>query len=382
MHGAHPRGWAHSTAPEDVKKIDCSVPLQGPHHVLYRAVIHLATNKGTVLCTVEYVFRTGRNDFLYAITFDAKDTNGLVADTRTPYVDFDWEGSGTTGGDLSGFGWGSVNKQFRTLGDRLTPKSPWDWSKDCVIPHVIEWKNKDAGDAEIGLVQTQTFDQHDAGAGWWDKAIGKTGTGMPENWNLPYQLNAYQNYSSKRMTWMMPFGAVGNEAYEVFGPYPRRKASGKPYQSYSLLCVLDRHSDGGVDAAVAEMVAVQTTSKLTATVGNVLERGPAGAGRTDEATYSPAGWDHVYAIWTVACAANAAACNLAVGEGAVLPNPTFCFTGYTAQETPKIVTLNGKTLAAGSDYFASVDAAGKRLLVTFNARFAGGENAVDLRADK
>jgi hypothetical protein len=181
------------------------------------------------------------------------------------------------------------------------------------------------------------------------------------------------------MTWMMPYGAVGGEKYDVFGY--GRKASGKPWQSYSLLCVLDRHSDGGVDAAVAEMVAVQTRCKLTATTGKVVEKGPAGAGRSDEAPYSPAGWNHVYAAWSVACADNAAACNLAVAEGS-LPKPTFCFTGYTARETPKSILLNGKVLAAGRDYYASLDPAGNRLWVTFNVAFSGDRNAMELRAGK
>jgi hypothetical protein len=376
MHGARKQpGWA--TSIDDSKKVVYSVPFQGPHHVVYRAAMDLATDNGPVLCTVEYFFRTGRSDFLYLVTFDSKGTTGLNADTRSPYVDFDWEGNGTTGGDLSGFGWAAANKQFRTLGDKLTAQSKWDWTKPCVIPHVIEWKNRNAGDAEIGLVQTQTFNQHDGGDAWWSKAVGTKGTGLPENWNLPYQLNAYQGYSSKRTTWMMPYGAVGAEKYDVFAT--GRKASGKPYQGYSLLCVLDRHSEGGVDAAVSEMVTVQTQSKLTATVGTVVEKGPAGVGRTDQATYSPPGWNHVYAMWTVACEGNAAECNLAVTEGS-LPNPTFCFTGYTAAKAPKTIALGGKSLAAGSDYYASLDAAGKRLLVTFNAKFEGEKNAIEMRA--
>ena len=386
MHGAHPRGWANSTIPEDSKKVVYSLPIHGANHVVYRAVVDVATVKGTVPVTVDYFFRTGRSDFVYAITFDSKDTHptkpddpkdkGLVADTRTPYVDWDWEGNGNIGGDLSGCGWASANKQFRTTDDKLSAKSSWDWTKDCVIPHIIEWKSKDMGDAEIGLVQTQTYAQHDAGSGWWLKAVGTKGKGLCENWNFTYQLNAYQGYSSKRVTWMMPYGAVGSEAYDVFDY--KRKASGKPWQCYALLCVLDRYSDGGVDASVAEMETVQTQCKLTATTGAVALKGPAGAGRTDEAAYAPAGWDQVYAMWTVACAGNAAACNLEIAEG-TLAGQTFSFTGYTAAAAPKSVSLNGKTLAEGKDYFASLDAAGKRVLITIAEKLTGPKNLVEIK---
>ncbi len=370
MHGAHPRGWA--TSKEDAVSIKCVPILEGRHHAIYRAAMDVKTSKGIVPCTVDYMVRSGRNDFLWAVTFDTRGVTGLAADTRSPYSEFDWEGNGGTGGPLSGFGWAAGNKQFRTLGDTLGAGVKWDWSKDCVIPHVIEWKAKDAGDAEIGMVQTQTYAQHDAGAGWW-RQEGKKGAGLPENWNLTYQLNAYQGYTSKRATWMMPYGAVGAAKYDVFDY--SRKASGKPFQSYALLCVFDKYSDGGVDAAVAEMVTVQTKCKLTAALGSVAQSGPAGAGREDEAPYTPAGWDHVYAAWTVASTANAAQCNLAVADGA-LPNPTFCFTGYTSPKVPDVLTLNDGALKDGKGYFASVDTDAKRLWVTFNRKFTGDKNAI------
>lgn len=370
MHGAHPRGWA--TSKEDAVAIKCVPLLEGPHHAIYRATIDVKTAKGVVPCTVDYMVRSGRNDFLWAVTFDTRGVTGLAADTRSPYSEFDWEGVGGTGGSISGFGWASANKQFRTLGDTLTKDVAWDWTKDCVIPHIIEWKSKAAGDAEIGMVQTQTYAQHDGGDAWW-RQEGKKGTGLPENWNLTYQLNAYQGYSTKRATWMMPYGAVGSPSYDVFDY--SRKASGKPFQSYSLLCVFDRHSDGGVDATVAEMVAIQSKCKLTATTGTVATSGPAGVGRDDEAPYAPAGWNHVYAAWTVACVANAAECNLEVAEAALL-NPTFCFTGYTNPQPPKTLSLNGAALAAGQDCFVSVDKGEKQLWVTFNRKFEGAKNSI------
>ncbi len=371
MHGAAPRGWANSKL--DGRAIHCESLLDGPYHSIYRASIDVNTAHGIVPCTVDYFVRTGRNDFLWSVTFDTHLTNGLNADTRSPYSELDWEGNGSTGGPISGFGWASANKQFRTLGDKVEQGVAWDWTKDCIIPHVIEWKAKDMGDAEMGLVQTQTYDQHDAGDAWW-KQYGKSGKGLPENWNLTYQLNAYQGYQTKRLTWMMPYGAVGSPNYDVFDG--SRKASGKPFQSYSVLCLLDKYSAGGVDAAVAEMIAVQTKATLTAATGTVAKSGPAGVGRDDEADYHPAGWDHVIAAWTVACAENSAECNLALADDAALPNPTFSFIHYTSPVVPGAIQLNGENLKAGKDYFATVDTGEQRLLITFDRKFSGAKNTI------
>jgi hypothetical protein len=373
MHGGNPRGWA--TSKEDAKKIECLPLFEGANHAIYRARMDVLTSGGMVPCTVDYFVRTGRNDFIWAVTFDTSATTKLVADTRSPYIDFDWEGDGKINEPISGLGWAAGSKQFRTLDEKLTAGTKWDWTKDCNIPHIIEWKTKAMGDAEVGLVQTQTYAQHDAGSAGWNDAVGKSGTGLPAGndvWKLSYQLNCYQGYGTKRATWMMPYGAVGSEKYDIFDG--SRKASGKPFQSYSVLCLLDKYSDGGVDALVNEMAIVQEFCKCTATTGTVAAKGPAGAGRTDEAAYAPAGWDQVYAMWTAACADNAIDCNLAIEAGS-LTNPTFCFTNYSSPKPPAI-SLNGAELKADKDYFASVDTAGKRLFVTFGKRFEGAKNAI------
>lgn len=360
MHGANPRGWGNSK--EDTKNIACDAIFQGPHHAIYRATIEMNTSGGLLIGTVDYFVRDGRSDFIWAVTFDTQATKGLNADSRAPYCEFDWDGAGY-GGQISGFGWAAGGKKFRTTSEPLTTECAWDWSADCTIPHVIEWKSKEAGDAEIGLVQTQNEQQHDAGSAGMNGDIGKTGKGLPAGndvWKLTYQLNCYQGYTTKKTTWMMPYGAVGNPKYQTF---TGKTASGKPYQSYALLCVFDKFSQGGADALVSEMETVQNKCKLTATVGTVAEKGPGGAGRTDEVAYAPAGWDQVYGVWTVACAANSADCVLDVADGSIT-NPTFCFTGYTSPKAPKSLAWNGHDLQDGVDYFASVDINGKRLFVT------------------
>ena len=84
------------------------------------------------------------------------------------------------------------------------------------------------------------------------------------------------------------------------------------------------------------MIAVQTKATLTAATGAVAKKQPRHPGqRDDEADYHPAGWDHVIAAWTVACAENSAECNLAQRPTTPrLPDPTFSFIHYRRPSCP------------------------------------------------
>ena len=108
---------------------------------------------------------------------------------------------------------------------------------------MIEYANNP--DAEMGLVQTQTYLQHDAGGYQFYPNWGKSDADgpMPEDFNWTYQLNQYELPSttrSKRMAWGSNFGAVGQTSYLAYGD--DKNLVGYPYQSYSLFVVLDKHS--------------------------------------------------------------------------------------------------------------------------------------------
>jgi hypothetical protein len=349
----------------------------GANHALYAITLTIPTtikdkqgqvhDSGPVAIIIHYSICSGRSDFVYAISFDTSKTTDLGADTRTPYSEFDWSGSGGWTVPISGIGWAAAGKRFRTLDAPLTYDTAWDWTADCAIPHVIEWQDATLGDAEFGMVQTQTEAQHDAGAGWWAASAGKSGKKLPENWNLPYQLNAYENVTSKKATWMMPYGAVGSAAYDAYGS--GHKASGKPWQGYSLLCVYDRWSEHGLDRAVDEMTAVHGGARLTASTGTVVAEGPRGLSGGVTIPYQPAGWNHLYAQWAVACAGNAAAVTLEMPKPGQT-NPTFCFSAYGLAKDP-VVTCAGTVLKPDVDCFISVDAPGKRCLVTLNRTVVG-----------
>ncbi|MCC6808282.1 MAG: hypothetical protein IT381_12740 [Deltaproteobacteria bacterium] len=350
----------------------------GAHHALHEYKWSYPVNGRNVDFTVRWLFATGKDHPVWTITYDtsklAKDA--LVADSRSPYGDVDWDGGG--GNDVSGVGWGDRNK-FKSLQKPVSLASGWDYSQPNTVPYAMEWI--DAPDAEMGLVQTQTFEQHDAGGYWFYPARGKTSaTGpcdpdtvappcqMPQDWNWPFQLNQYEmpfTLASKRLAWGTNYGAVGKQSYPVYGD--DSSAVGWPFQSYSVAIVLGKHSDAVVAKQVTQIETVQATT-LTAP-GSVITAGPGGVARTDSVTYAPAGWNHVYGTWELRAAANRVRATLAVATGA-LKSPVIVVHDWTAG-APTEVTLDGAPLAAGSGYFASVDASSTALWITVNASLSG-----------
>ena len=115
---------------------------------------------GPVDTTIDWLFATGRDHPLWAVTFDASPSpaDSIEADTRAPYGDLQWDGGANA--DVDGVGWGD-RYRFRTTTSPVTLQSGWDYSQANTIPHVLMWSN--AADAEMGAVQTQTMAQRDAG---------------------------------------------------------------------------------------------------------------------------------------------------------------------------------------------------------------------------
>lgn len=348
--------------------------LEGAHHTIHE--YHwtgVAIDGQDVAITIRWMFATGRDHPLWAITYDLSGVaaDSVNADTRSPYGDLQWDGGG--GVEVDGVGWGD-RYRFRSLDSPVDLMSGWDYSRPNTIPHVIEWSV--AADAEMGLVQTQTYLQHDGGGYWFYSAWGTTNAAgpMPEDWNWTYQLNQYEIpflLTSKRMAWGANFGAVGQRMYNAYGD--DRTLSGYPYQSYAVFVVLDRHAVAPVDTQVHWVEAVQSVA-ATATTGTVVTSGPAGVGRTDIVTYDPAGWDPIYAVWSIRAAANRAVVSLDTGV-ATLACPMLHVTDWTA--TSQAVTLDGRTLAADREYFATI-AAGE-LWITLASDLTGS-HAVDISA--
>jgi hypothetical protein len=302
------------------------------------------------------------------------------ADSRAPYGDLGWDAD--TNGDIEGLAWGDKYKFTTTGAGPVRPQSTWDYSQPNTIPHVVEWSK--GVDAEMGLVQTQPWDQTVSGGDYgggvlasdcWGKTssahgpacVGNAGWTMPSDYLWPYQMNNWElpfTTSSHRIAWGATYGAVGQTSYDSFG----KKLSGYPYTSYSMLVVLGQHSDGEVLAQVGEMEHAATAS-MTASKGYVATNGAGGVGRTDAVTFTPAGYSPVYGTWDVDPENNAATVTLTSAAG--LSRPILRLRNYMAATAPAHVQLDGKELVADVDYFATVDTTGEVLWITIDRTIKG-----------
>jgi hypothetical protein len=340
----------------------------GRHHALHEYRWQVDLGGKLVKATVQWLFATGKDHPVWAVTYDSSQlaANAVRADSRSPYGDLLYDGNANA--EISGVMWGD-RYRFESLHSPLTTNSGWDYSVPNLVPFALSWTSNP--DAEMGLVQTQTWAQHDAGQG---PLYGQWGTRsdvgpMPQDWTWTYQLNQYELSStakSHRLAWGYNYGAVG---YSSYGGYGGGTFSGYPYQSYSVFIVLGRHSSRAVLSQVEQVEAFQDM-RLTATVGQILTQGPAGVGRTDLVTYAPVGYNPIYSTWEVQAASNKARIGITTGTRAV-DSPVFVLRGYTAVSPPARVLLDGVELHPDLDYFVSVDDAGDALWLTLARSLSG-----------
>jgi hypothetical protein len=361
----------------------------GDHHAFYEyRVIWPGAPDVEVILT--WFFATGRDNPVVAITYNLTSASNdqYEADARTPYGDLAWDGDENWQRTVvSGVGWGDRYK-FITTTAPLTMNSEWDYSKQNLVPYVFAWAV--ANDAEMGAVQTQTYEQHDAGGYWLYANWGKTSANqtrdsdqagrMPVTWNWPYQINQYElciddvscindTTNSHRLAWGANYGAVGSPNYNAYGD--DKTLSGYPYQSYSVFMVLGKYTDTPVFSQVSEIETVQAT-KLSATVGSIPTQGLAGTARTDTTTLAPAGYDHRYSMWLADAANDAVTFKVVLPTGS-LGNPVLAIRNYNKTTEPQI-TQDGRTLTSGVDYFSSVDSVHKTAYVTFHNGWTGTQN--------
>jgi hypothetical protein len=344
----------------------------GDHHAIHEFTWTYPIDGHDTAITVHWLFASGRDHPLWAITYDtsAAPANAVNADSRSPYSDIQWDGG--VGANVDGVGWGDRYK-FTSLASPITLTSGWDYTQPNTVPYVLEWAV--AADAEMGLVQTEPYTRHDAGGYWFYSAWGTRDADgpMPEDWNWTYQLNQYElpwGSTSKRLAWGMNYGAVGKDAYSVYGD--DATADGYPYQSYSVYIVLGTHSQAAVFAQVADVEASVTTT-LGATVGSVVTSGPAGVARSDTRTYEPAGYNPVYGTWELNAAANQVDATFTVGSG-TLDNPLFVIHGWAAA-APCHLQLDSVSIDCGA-FHASVNAATQTLWLTVKGHFSGAHRLV------
>ena len=384
----------------------------GPHHAILRftqSYPRVCRTGGTppaepigIPVTIDWVFATGRDHPLWAVTWDLSGVPAgtLNDDARGPYGELLFDGASTEGahGQIAGVAWGDRYK-FTTTTNPVTLNSTWTWNVPNSVPYVKLWTT--ATDATMGVVQTQTITQQDAGGYWgvsrWNTtsaggnactvAIGGVDHLMPCTFNWPYQsinyslVNTASTTNNTRLAWGTNFGFLGQSSYYVHGssyyggPLPNSTAPGWPKKSYSTYVVLGTHTSGPVEAQVTQIETIQSLT-FTPTIGSVAASGPAGVGRADTVSYAPAGYDHVYGALAFGASSNRVDVNVAVGAG-TLRNPLVIVRNYTAGSIPP-VKLGGASLLPDVDYFASLRPSASELWITLNRNISGATNRLEI----
>ncbi|MDP1827640.1 MAG: thrombospondin type 3 repeat-containing protein [Archangium sp.] len=349
----------------------------GPHHLIFRVeykqyttLLKPGVERKWVKVTVDWFIADGVDHVVYAITIDASHaylTDGLAFrnNTLAPYslvVPATWKGTqdwaGTYTGAPDGQSFGDA-KLFVTH-----DMANWTYGGVNTIPFIWQWVAPANGDAEAAYVQTETYAQKPAGEGFAG-GTDASGTRLPVYPDLhgleySYQMNFFDGYDSKRLTWGTAYGTL----YGGGGATPG-------YQNYSLALHLGRYSDHGAPSLIQETEGIHNGAvSVRALEGELLTSGPEGTGNPTPHLYSPAGYNHVYRTWELASSGNAVTVAFDLG-GITFKRPVFVVHRYTGSEVGAVtVSLNGDALP-GSGYSASIDEAADRLYVTLLSTLSG-----------
>ncbi|HNA90487.1 MAG TPA: S-layer homology domain-containing protein [Anaerolineales bacterium] len=350
---------------------------------------------------IQWMFATGRDYPVWSVTFDlsAAPDHAIDSDFRAPYGDMNIEGG--NGAELvDGVAWGD-SYRFTTLGSPFTMDNEWDYSQlNPGAPYDYLWTAN--VDAEMGLAGTQIIALQNAGgynnylapvwrghtsANMGQICMNDEGAGPAYDHTMPctsdwaYQLIQYsvalanETTNNKRLAWGADWGSLGNSLLPQTDTSNGYDIVGYPKVSYSVYIVLDPHSKNPTQGMALQAKTVSLTT-LTASVGSVRTSGPAGVGRNDNATYSPAGYSPIFGTWEVNAANNSANLTFTVSNLApsTLDSPIIVLHNYTGSVASTQISMDGVTLASGSDYFASVRSASSELWVTLNKKLSGTHN--------
>lgn len=383
---------------------------EGRHHAIFRftqnypryCTTAAPAQRYDVPVTIDWLFSTGRDNPLWSITWDLSGVpvNRLEDDSRAPYGQMRIDGAASDGAraQIAGVAWGDYYK-FASSSNPVTFGSGWSWNQANTIPYVKLWTT--TVDATMGIVQTQTIGQQDAGGYWGQDLWGKTsanGNGctdpgsvylMPCDYNWPFQSINYEIYGgatqNARLAWGTNFGFLGQQQYRVRGNADYGggalalpgdpTAPGWPKKNYSTWIVLGTHAGDPVGRQVGEVETVQGLT-LTATVGSVVAQGRSGVADASVRAYQPAGYDAVYGALAFQASGNRLDANVAVGAG-TLKHPVLVVRGY-AGALPSTVKFRGAALVRDVDYFPSLRSGASELWITLNRDLSGAANRVEI----
>lgn len=343
---------------------------------------------------IQWMFATGRDYPIWTVTFDLSGipNHAVDSDFRAPYGDMKIDG-GAGADTVAGVAWGDKYR-FTTLGSPFTMDNDWTYNQiNPGAPYDSLWTAN--VDAEMGLAGTQVTARQNAGgynnyqAPIWrghtstnmgQICVNDQGAGPGYNHKLPctsdwaYQIIQYsvasanQTTSNKRLAWGADWGSLGNGAFTSSNGY---NVSGWPKVSYSVYVVLDPHSKNPTQKTALQAKTISLT-QLTATIGTVRVSGSAGVGRSDNKTYSPAGYSPIFSTWEVNATNSNATLKFVVPATApsTLDTPIIVLHNYTAGTQPKVY-LDNVALTANIDYFVSLRPGVSELWLTLNRKLSG-----------
>ncbi|WP_150132170.1 hypothetical protein [Dokdonella koreensis] len=413
---SHPTDAAACTGEGDSSSLGHFTPgqfqrvFEGRHHAIFRftqaypryCTVSAPAARHDVPVTIDWVFANGRDHPLWSITWDlsAVPVGRLADDSRAPYGELRIDGAASDGARslIAGTGWGD-RYRFTSSTDPLTLASAWTWNQPNTVPYAKLWTT--AVDATMGIVQSETIDQQDAGGYWgqdlWMRTSGQVSGCpgnhlMPCNYNWPFQtvnysLSGGNSTRSARIAWGTNFGFLGQAQYRIRGnAYYGGSANGTalpgdpmapgwPRKSYATYIVFGTHSADPVGAQVAQIETIQGLS-LSATIGSVATSGPAGVADATTQTYAPPGYDAVYGALTFVAAANRLDANIAVASG-MLRHPLLVLRQYGGS-LPATLRLNGAVLVRDQDWLPSPRPGAQELWITLKRDLSGAVNRIEI----
>ncbi len=344
---------------------------KGDHHgivrIEYDMPFSLGEKKGVskelIHVTRDLFFASGTDHLVYAITLDfskvPKDKSSV--DTRSPYMRWDWDGSGNGMGPYDGYRCGTdgtltcentrtgTAKVVKTLGDNM-------------VPYNYQWNHSSNRCAAI--IGTRAYAELPQGSECWadgaDPIIpaGTYTRDTIEAWKLPYQVGGYSGWIEK-LTWQVPYN-LGHEKVKV----GKVEYTAWPRYSYAVLVLLDRLDRGSFERLLGEQERMGSV-KARAGVGTVLVKASPGVGREKEsAALVTPGYDPILRAWRFSCAKNKADVSLDTGTGSLV-NPVLIFDDYRKASAPEI-----------ADALVSLDAKARRLYVTLTRSLTGSTRVV------
>ncbi len=413
---SHPTDAAVCTGGGDSSSLGHFTPgtfqrvFEGRHHAILRftqaypryCTTNAPATRYDLPVTIDWVIANGRDHPLWSVTWDMSGVpvNRLEDDARGPYGELRIDGAASDAarGLIAGVAWGD-RYRFTSTTNPVTFASAWTWNTPNTIPFVKLWTQSDA---TMGIVQTRTIDQQDAGGYWGQDSWGRTsaqgnacaggGYAMPCDYNWPFQSINYELYGgatrNARLAWGTNFGFLGQQQYRIRGnanygggangtALPGDPmASGWPRKSYATHIVLGTHASDPVGVQVGQVEAIQGLS-LSATIGSVATSGRAGVGDATSMTYAPAGYDPVYAALTFVAATNRLDATVTVPAGRTLRRPLIVVRQYGAG-LPTTLRLDGATLVRDVDWLPSPRGDAQELWITLARDLAAGAHRIEL----